>query len=405
MLRSSPKSPKSPKVLKNNKIFTSDNGLDTYRQFFLHNWDKSGAANYDLVNFAEFVEMNTISSNNSLIYTFSDIADQVCTMGQGAQYARESLAKLVLQPDRMDILLMMNRSNRIREIRQISDLIRGFILIERGECLALPHVWSVNLICGLKDPSRSFKGAGQVLLGAFLYCMKGRMERENTPPRNQFVILELARGYTNMEAFISYTKLGFVKDYSLYYPQEFCLQPNTWTQPACFCEENTISMRCNLAQFQTPHEILEVLANQRKLVITPDKDNTGMYNLFRWKMPIEPLQVKLQEVMAEVANQLMMAEKTEDIVRQDDIIRDLRALFKRYKGLFPRADQAKGIQPARLVWQISMLPGRGKWGRKVGKTGKSRQRSRSKNSTKHVYNFRRTSRKTSRKPRRQYNRV
>jgi len=80
-----------------------------------------------------------------------------------------------------------------------------------------PTTWSVKLIC-CRTIFTWLKTNCNYLLGAFLY---GIVEDGGTE-----AVLELYRGYDNLSGFISYTKLGFNVDFSLYRPNCFSLISN-----------------------------------------------------------------------------------------------------------------------------------------------------------------------------------
>jgi hypothetical protein len=85
---------------------------------------------------------------------------------------------------------------------KLVDQIDGFIIAQLGECKRKPNVWSVALICS--------KGkVGKLMLGAFMFCIKNHYSSSNTEG-----ILELASGYLNLPGFLSYTQMGFIKDFS-----------------------------------------------------------------------------------------------------------------------------------------------------------------------------------------------
>jgi len=99
------------------------------------------------------------------------------------------------------------RSTDATAIKKMEHIV-GFIILEYGECKTKPTVWSVNLICTTTNIRRkTIKST--LLLGAYLYCIRNSAFTKEC-------ILELAGGYTNMPGFISYTRMGFKKDTSLY---------------------------------------------------------------------------------------------------------------------------------------------------------------------------------------------
>jgi len=87
----------------------------------------------------------------------------------------------------------------------------SFLIVEKGECVKLSNVWSVNLICAVLQSPNGLKGIGQILMGLYLYSIA-----ENNEVEEKLGVLELANGYINAGGLASYSKLGFKIDKSLY---------------------------------------------------------------------------------------------------------------------------------------------------------------------------------------------
>lgn len=143
------------------------------------------------------------------------------------------------------------------------DQIVSFIIAHLGECRAYYNYWSVNLICSI-----GLAGSGQFTLAALLYAAKQDYYRRGITP--QKVLLELAAKYTNIAGFISYSRLGFKRDASLYYPEDEknCLE---WTTRSCFCEQGTMAMSCDL-------DLIDVsrLTRMLRLDLLPVEDDTDL---------------------------------------------------------------------------------------------------------------------------------
>lgn len=85
----------------------------------------------------------------------------------------------------------------------LENVIKGFMIVEKGECSLHPDVFCVNLICS--------KGGGSVLLGLYLYCIY------HTPELTSKIgLLELANAYLNVSGLCAYTKFGFEYDPTLF---------------------------------------------------------------------------------------------------------------------------------------------------------------------------------------------
>jgi hypothetical protein len=136
--------------------------------------------------------------------------------------------------------------------RKINKVV-GFIITEKGECKKMPNAVSVNLIC-----VRPNTISGGILLGAYLYCIKNsRFEKKG--------ILELARGYLNVAGFMSYSKLGFIKDVRLFGPR-------------CFPDYRNLPMSIDLRSLSND-EIISRAAGKSRCAISAIEDESGIYNL------------------------------------------------------------------------------------------------------------------------------
>lgn len=146
-----------------------------------------------------------------------------------------------------------------------NDIVVGFMIAQYRECSFSPSTWSINLICtSLKHTPTSdislSKGvepiSGTILLGAMLYSLKKR--------NINFAILELARGYLN-PGFITYSKLGFVKNLSL-------------INDTCFQDVNNLPMYVCL-QDLTPEVIISLVKGEKRIKFTKDQDDTEFFEL------------------------------------------------------------------------------------------------------------------------------
>lgn len=136
--------------------------------------------------------------------------------------------------------------------RKINKVV-GFVITEKGECKKMPNAVSVNLIC-----VRPNTVSGGILLGAYLYCIKNsRFEKKG--------ILELARGYLNVAGFMSYSKLGFIRDVRLFGPR-------------CFPDYRNLPMSIDLRSLSND-EIISRAAGKTRCAISAIEDESGIYNL------------------------------------------------------------------------------------------------------------------------------
>jgi hypothetical protein len=210
------------------------------------------------------VNKETISKN-----VLEQLAMVVCVdpkTGQsaiGEAYGRSAINRL--GNNEFDILVAVEESDipsgktETVSRHKLSHVV-GIIIAELGECKRKNDVWSVNLICSRTLMAGGASIKGSILLGAFLYCIKnGNFRQEG--------VLELAGGYKNINGFISYTKMGFNKDLSLYNRVRYI----------CFDDINNLPMSCNTSTISN-ETIINRAGERERRVVTPIEDDSGIYN-------------------------------------------------------------------------------------------------------------------------------
>jgi len=83
--------------------------------------------------------------------------------------------------------------------------LHGFLIVQKGGYEPEPRTYIAKLVC-----TRGFRGAGTILVGAYLATIHQHSATEVT----QLARLELFRGYENLAGLCAYTKFGFVPDLS-----------------------------------------------------------------------------------------------------------------------------------------------------------------------------------------------
>lgn len=235
-------------------------------------------AKIDLAREASFQNRQTIS-NEILSNLFVTLANNICVDSKknpviGERYGESAIKAVIRDGIRFDILIAVNNpsqrrpaaNTRVASISKIDNVV-AFIIAEYGECEMKPDIWSVNLICAGKASNVGLKGLGNVLLGAFLYCIKESNYKKEA-------VLELATGYTNMAGFISYSKLGFNKDLSLY---QLGSSGFFKTTQKCFTDLGNLPMSINLSRITSDVIINRVTGTDRR-VVTSLEDDTGLFN-------------------------------------------------------------------------------------------------------------------------------
>ena len=191
------------------------------------------------------------------------LATYVCD-GIVDDYGFQTIDQLINNVDEYDVVVAVKpdynsvgtavRTKKLTNNKM--DKVVGFIITELGECKKEPNIVSVNLICARPGTIR-----GGLLMGAYLYCLKKQRAYKKVG------ILELASGYLNIAGFISYTKLGFDKDLSLYGER-------------CFSDYANLPMSVNLTRISEETIINRATENERRTV-NADEDDSGIYVLGR----------------------------------------------------------------------------------------------------------------------------
>ena len=191
------------------------------------------------------------------------LSNHVCA-GIMEDYGFETMDQIINNSEEYDMLVAVTQdynaivsavgTKRMTNIK--IDKVVGFIVTELGECKNEPNAICVKLICVREGTIR-----GGLLMGAYLYCLK----KQET--YKKMGILELARGYLNIPGFISYTKLGFNKDLSLY-------------GESCFKDYVNLPMSVDLTSMTDETIIMRATENERR-VVTANEDNSRIYMLGR----------------------------------------------------------------------------------------------------------------------------
>ena len=212
------------------------------------------------------------------------MAENVCEKKIGRTYGINAVRRLV--HSQFDILVLVESNyldvkakegytyTKTAANKKMNHVL-GFIIVEKGECRRLPNAYSVNLICvrSLKDKPR-----GSILLGAYLYCCKKVGQR--------YGLLELAGGYKNAAGFFSYSKMGFVKNTTLF-------------DERCFKDFGNLPMSIDLADYRYT-DFVDYASGHRKF--TNFRDDTGFMDIIPEKGNV--VQEQLQQEIARYCNLL-----------------------------------------------------------------------------------------------------
>jgi hypothetical protein len=189
------------------------------------------------------------------------MAESVCEKKIGREYGISAIQRL--KNSQFDILVLVEsnyqsikaaegRTKTKTAANKKLNSVLGFIIVEKGECKRLPYAYSVNLICvrSIKE-----KPKGALLLGAYLYCIKKIGQR--------YGLLELAGGYKNAAGFFAYSKMGFIKNTSLFDAQ-------------CFTDLHNLPMSIDIAEYKYT-DFVDYASGHRKF--TNFRDDTGFLDI------------------------------------------------------------------------------------------------------------------------------
>lgn len=164
----------------------------------------------------------------------------------------------------------MHKTNRTDKDALLLKCIRGLLVYHTGKCLsypANPGFIYVSIICSNAPAPPVLKG--KYLMSSFLYCMK------DLPVQNQTIILELLDGYSNISGFLSYSDVGFVRDYKLFnnclktyemLPMKFQLQSASKEDIIKRCKGDVTHVKDPIYKWMKKHsENLKQKMNQEKI--------------------------------------------------------------------------------------------------------------------------------------------
>jgi hypothetical protein len=278
------------------KSFFTDDTINEYINYKIGDSIpvKESLGDFELLNYYQFMlwwndyPQHLATDKKRIDNIFKDILIESCLLNE--DYLERAI-RSILTLDSFDVLFAVYKKNEIRLSDYNNDVynyqtkkserVGGFIIVELGECKKRPNiasriisnistvlrpydqkentvlnsninysnVYSVFLICCRrrygKDSIPIFKC--QLLLGAYLYIIKSN----SLFP--QIGILELAGGYTNISGFITYSKLGFVKNLQLYGNN-------------CFLSIDTLPMSNDLSK-KSKEDIIQSVSNDVALIV------------------------------------------------------------------------------------------------------------------------------------------
>ena len=179
---------------------------------------------------AKTKEANELSLKKTTVFTnvqfdqfITQLTKSQCINGMDGineNYGASSIRRgvfdhLSYENDTFDILVVVDRNYKNVEPSAITPedfidfkirQIKGFIIVEKGECKKYSNRYAIKLIC-------STHHQGTLLMGLYMYTLLNN-NKIDTP--DKIGILELASGYNNIPGLCTYHKFGFTEDSKLY---------------------------------------------------------------------------------------------------------------------------------------------------------------------------------------------
>jgi hypothetical protein len=207
------------------------------------------------------------------------LTEEQCKNQIGYGYGRNSVINSI-SLDEHDILLVVTDTHRNvpqseytpeQYITFKMKQVKGFMIVEKGECKKYLNRYSVRLIC-------SKASQGTLLMGMYLYTLLTTQTGDN-----QTGILELAGGYKNTPGLCTYTKFGFSQDDDL-------------NGVNCFGDFNNLPMSVKLhGSNVTEDDIIQVILREKTKLDIYDPNDTELCTTYK---PDDPFQKRLQIKLA-----------------------------------------------------------------------------------------------------------
>jgi hypothetical protein len=207
------------------------------------------------------------------------LTEEQCKNQIGYGYGKNSVINSISM-DKHDILLVVTDTHKNvpqseytpeQYITFKMKQVKGFMIVEKGECKKYLNRYSVRLIC-------SKASQGTLLMGMYLYTLLTTQTGDN-----QTGILELAGGYKNTPGLCTYTKFGFSQDDDL-------------NGVNCFGDFNNLPMSVKLhGSNVTEDDIIQVILREKTKLDIYDPNDTELCTTYK---PDDPFQKRLQIKLA-----------------------------------------------------------------------------------------------------------
>ena len=201
--------------------------------------------------------------------------------------------------------------------------VKGFMIVEKGECEKYPELHSVKLIC-------SNDNQGTLLMGMYLYTLLTTQTGDN-----QTGILELAGGYNNTPGLCTYTKFGFSQDDDL-------------NGANCFSEfavNLPMSVKLHGTGVTVDH-IIEVIIGKKKKLIIVDPNDTELCTTYKPEADSDDqkiLQTKLANLIEDKRRNILLPNESKSKQNYDLDINTIKSRMKGIKKTVSGSDEKESV--------------------------------------------------------------
>jgi len=201
--------------------------------------------------------------------------------------------------------------------------VKGFMIVEKGECTKYPALHSVKLIC-------SNDNQGTLLMGMYLYTLLTTQTGDN-----QTGILELAGGYNNTPGLCTYTKFGFSQDDDL-------------NGTNCFSEfavNLPMSVKLHGTGVTVDH-IIEVIIGKKKKLIIVDPNDTELCTTYKPEADSDDqkiLQTELANLIEVKRRNILLPNESKSKQNYDLAINRIKSRMKGIKKPVSGSDEKESV--------------------------------------------------------------
>ena len=274
------------------------------------------------------------------------LAQDQCKNQVGEWYGIDSVESSISLSEEYDILLVVTDTHKNAKqtvvtpddyIKFKMQQVKGFMIVEKGECEKHPKLHAVKLICSIANQ-------GTLLMGMYLYTLLTTQTGVN-----QTGILELARGYNNTPGLCTYTKFGFSQDDDLNGNDCF----------SDFAVNLPMSVKLHGTRVTVDH-IIEVILGKKKKLIIVDPNDTELCTTYKPEADSDVqkgLQEKLANLIEEKRRNIFLPTASKSNKNYDLDINTTKSQISNEKGKKPvsRSDETEPVSGSDKKEHVSCI--------------------------------------------------